>query len=263
MTTNNRMSRFDQDLLDVIELSGSVDNPYLTENGVIRSKIGSNNPNRSLTSFVVKFDRFSNDKISEIYNTEFSEFVEESETVQQNVIDQEELNFLRRRLEEITAELDSLRELSGSFTTVISPVTQSVVISPTEPTITTSTEPIVETSNVEVQDAETIGDLPDIPSVDIIPDTTIVTENTLILPPPQNGVEQDTDVTYDDNNNVVTPEENVTPSDPIIEDTSTLVRPFYKNPYGFSVPVVEGNTQQNVINRNLDRIERPSDRIER
>lgn len=108
MTTNNRLSRFDNDKLGQIENSGSINNQYLRENGVIRTKVGSTDPLKSLAAFPVRYDKFSQNKISEIFDTEFSEFVEDSQTG--SFLDpatEEELGYLRTRLAQLTAAADN------------------------------------------------------------------------------------------------------------------------------------------------------------
>jgi hypothetical protein len=107
MTTNRRVSRFNNDQVSVIEKSGSIKNEYLFKNGVLRTDINSTDPNKTLASFPIGFYEFSNQKIYEIFESEFSEFVD----IQQipppaNVFSQDQINFLQSRLDELTKQLD-------------------------------------------------------------------------------------------------------------------------------------------------------------
>lgn len=117
MTTDNRMSRFDSDKVNSIQISGSIENPNMISDGILRTNVDSNDPFISLTSFPTNIIKFSNAKIEEVYDTEFAEFVDgtTSFATDNSFVDQSELGYLRNQLQQLTAELDaggSVRVLS-------------------------------------------------------------------------------------------------------------------------------------------------------
>lgn len=109
MTTNNRLSRFDNSKIESIENSGSINNQYLSDNGTLRSNIESSDPNKALTSFSVKFSKFSNKKIEELFDVEFTEFVKDdtaNETQELSPFTQDQIAFLENRLNQLTSDVE-------------------------------------------------------------------------------------------------------------------------------------------------------------
>ena len=111
MTTNKRLSRFQNDKLLSATVSGALVNLSLQSNGILRTNIKSTSPTEALFSIPVQISRLSNDKVAEMYDTTFSEFVDQPITSQP--LPNVESESLNAQLTEIITNSDSLDDANS------------------------------------------------------------------------------------------------------------------------------------------------------